>query len=180
MNNKTKIVILGGGFGGVYTALRLDRRLRRRARRQDRRPAAADSAARTAASPARSEEHRGGSRRASEKVLPLLHHWPARVDRPPARRCEHPRHELLRLRRLVAVALRLPAQASAAGEEDARGALLVAGHDLLEGPRADANPSGRRVDLTHRDVTAPRCHQMKYNRRLKDVEKNSSERCLVN
>ena len=31
MNNKTKILILGGGFGGVYTALRLDKTLARRA-----------------------------------------------------------------------------------------------------------------------------------------------------
>jgi len=31
MNNKTKILILGGGFGGVYTALRLDNTLARRA-----------------------------------------------------------------------------------------------------------------------------------------------------
>jgi hypothetical protein len=78
------------------------------------------------------------------------------------------------------VAKRLPAQAAAAGEEDARGALVVAGDDLLEGPRADADPSGRRVDLAHRDVTAQRRLRMKCERRLKDVEKNSSERCLVN
>jgi NADH dehydrogenase len=31
MNNKTKILILGGGFGGVYAALRLDKTLARRA-----------------------------------------------------------------------------------------------------------------------------------------------------
>ena len=31
MNNKTKILILGGGFGGVYTALRLDKTLARHA-----------------------------------------------------------------------------------------------------------------------------------------------------
>ena len=31
MSNKTKILILGGGFGGVYTALRLDKTLARRA-----------------------------------------------------------------------------------------------------------------------------------------------------
>jgi NADH dehydrogenase len=31
MNNKSKILILGGGFGGVYTALRLDKTLARRA-----------------------------------------------------------------------------------------------------------------------------------------------------
>ena len=29
--NKTKVIILGGGFGGVYTALRLDKTLARRA-----------------------------------------------------------------------------------------------------------------------------------------------------
>ena len=129
-------------------------RLRRRARCQHRRAAATNGAARAATSPACSEEHRGGSRRPSEKAVPLLHPWPARVDRPPARRREHPRHEFLRLHRLVPVAQRLPAQAPAAGEEDARGALVVAGDDLLEGPRADADPSGRRVDLAHRDVTA--------------------------
>jgi NADH dehydrogenase FAD-containing subunit len=28
---KTKVIILGGGFGGVYTALRLDKTLARRA-----------------------------------------------------------------------------------------------------------------------------------------------------
>jgi len=133
-----------------------------------------------ATSAARSEEHRGGSHRPSEEAVPLLHHWPARVDRPPARRCEHPRYELLRLHCLVPVAKRLPAQAPAAGEEDARGAFLGAGDDLLEGPRADADPSGRRVDLAHRDVTAPRRRRVKCTRRLKDVEKNGSERCLVN
>ena len=31
MSNKTKILILGGGFGGVYAALRLDKTLARRA-----------------------------------------------------------------------------------------------------------------------------------------------------
>ena len=31
MRNKTQILILGGGFGGVYTALRLDKTLARRA-----------------------------------------------------------------------------------------------------------------------------------------------------
>ena len=31
MSSKTKILILGGGFGGVYTALRLDKTLARRA-----------------------------------------------------------------------------------------------------------------------------------------------------
>ena len=112
---------------------------------QHRPAAAADGAARAATSPARSEEHRGGPRRPSEEALPLLHHWPARVDRPPARRRKHPRPEFLRLHRLVPVAKRLLAQAPAAGEEDPRGALLDAGDDLLEGPRADADPSGHRV-----------------------------------
>ncbi|HEV8724490.1 MAG TPA: hypothetical protein VGW77_28050 [Candidatus Binatia bacterium] len=31
ISNKTKILILGGGFGGVYAALRLDKTLTRRA-----------------------------------------------------------------------------------------------------------------------------------------------------
>ena len=31
MSDKTKILILGGGFGGVYAALRLDKTLARRA-----------------------------------------------------------------------------------------------------------------------------------------------------
>jgi len=36
------------------------------------------------------------------------------------------------------------------------------------------------VDLAHRDVTAQRRRQVKFTRRLEYVEKNSSERCLVN
>jgi len=31
MSNKLKVLILGGGFGGLYTALRLDKTLARRA-----------------------------------------------------------------------------------------------------------------------------------------------------
>lgn len=30
MSNKTKILILGGGFGGMYTALRIDKTLAKR------------------------------------------------------------------------------------------------------------------------------------------------------
>ena len=49
--------------------------------------------------------------------------------------------DLLWLHRLGPVARRLPAQTPAAGEKDPRGALLGDGNDLLEGPRADADPS---------------------------------------
>jgi NADH dehydrogenase FAD-containing subunit len=47
-------------------------------------------------------------------------------------------------------------RAPAAREEDARGALLGAGDDLLEGSRADADPSGHRADLANRDIAAQR------------------------
>ena len=55
-------------------------------------------------------------------------------------------------------------------------ALVVAEDDLLEGPRAYADSAGRRVNLTHRDVTAQRRRREKCTRRLKVVEKNGSER----
>jgi hypothetical protein len=58
-------------------------------------------------------------------------------------------------------------KAPEAGKEDGRGALLVIGDDLLEGPRADADPSRRRVDLANRNVAASRHSGVNCTRRLK-------------
>jgi len=125
---KTKVIILGGGFGGVYAALRLDKTLARRADVEV-----------TLVS--------------SDNFLlftPMLHEV-ASGDLNPSD-IVNPIRRMLKRVQFVEADHRSRREAGHC-TRGLRPVPLDLDYDH-EGPRADADPSGRRVDLTHRDVTA--------------------------